>query len=321
MKKRPTEPSDKRDQDLDRFSTLLAELDQLRHKTGKKQRALRAWEIILQASSCSDFPVALDFAFEHGLVMPCEASAGQNISWLNPVDGSEMIWIPPGPFLVGTQNERVSCAGFSLARFPVTNMQFKQFLDETGYQPPSDHPMPELFLRHWSDGKVPKKLEQHPVVWVSYVDALHYCRWAGLTLPTEWLWEKAARGPDGRPFPWGEGRPATNARKLANVNSSGTCAVGSHARARTPYGCEDLIGNVSELCQTTEGDDSALMPPAVVSVKLDGLSMHVAVRGSCFLRSNPERMKSQHRRRLSVMRRNQWTGFRPACLLSCRPGI
>ena len=87
------------------------------------------------------------------------------------------------------------------------------------------------------------------MVWVSYIDALPYCRWAGLTLPTEWLWEKAARGRDGRPYPWGNALAVGGAS--ANVRCDGHSPVGSYPRTRTAYGCEDMIGNVSEWCQMT----------------------------------------------------------------------
>jgi serine/threonine-protein kinase len=87
---------------------------------------------------------------------------------------------------------------------PVTNAQFLQFLGASGYSPPENHPEPQYFLRHWREGRIPKGMENHPAVYVSYIDALAYCRWADLTLPTEWLWEKAARGADGRRYPWGE---------------------------------------------------------------------------------------------------------------------
>src|SRR5262249_28553856 len=139
--------------------------------------------------------------------------------------------------------------GFSLARHPVTNSQFAKFLKETGYTPPSDHLDPETFLSHWN-GTLPKKLEDHPAVWVSYLDALAYCDWAGLTLPTEGLGEKAARGPDGPPFPWGDRSPirpyGDRSPPLVNVRSKSTCPVGNFARTRSAYGCEDMIGNVSE---------------------------------------------------------------------------
>jgi formylglycine-generating enzyme required for sulfatase activity len=309
---------------------LLAELEQLRSEDDEKKRALRAWEVVLQGTAHSDFSVLLDFAMEHGLVRGLErgsaaatpAEQTMASSWTNPTDGSEMIWIPPGPFFVKEKKERAECRGFSLARHPVTNAQFARFLDVTGYQPDESHPDNNLFLSHSKNGKI--ALIDHPVVFVSYLDALAYCRWAGLTLPTEWLWEKAARGADGRPYPWGEAvRGKINETTLANVNSSGTVKVGSYARTRTPYGCEDMVGNVSEWCQQGKDNSYAAMPPACPEVEVPetGKEVMAAVRGSAFLRSAGNRTMSWHRRRLGVVRRNQWVGFRPACLFGCRPAV
>jgi formylglycine-generating enzyme required for sulfatase activity len=309
---------------------LLAELEGLLREPQAPRRALRAWQVVLRASTNPDFPVLLDFALENGLIVSLEAprergahgQPEQHAPWVNPVDGSEMIWIPPGPYYVGRERETPArCDGFSLARHPVTNAQFKKFLDEAKYQPAPEHPDPNFFLAHWEGGNIPEGLENHPVVFVSFVDAGAYCRWAGLTLPTEWLWEKAARGPDGRPYPWGPESPLTQTGRLANVGSSGTVPVGSYGRTRTPYGCEDLIGNVSEWCQMTAGDDPRLVPRELPEVEwpTDDTPVYAAVRGSCFLRLNPRRMVAWHRRKLSVIRRNYWTGFRPAFLPAWRP--
>jgi serine/threonine-protein kinase len=294
---------------------LLAEGD-------RKRRGLAAWRLVLQAAGNADFPVVLDFALENDLIVSCEEAGrpARYTTWRNPIDGSEMVWIPPGPFFVGEKKEPARSKGFSLARFPVTNAQFARFLQDSGYRPPPDHPGEEHFLARWTKGAIPRGKEDHPVVWVSYLDALHYCAWAGLTLPTEWLWEKAARGPDGRPYPWGVEPPS---EKLTNVRSSDTCPVGKFSRTRTPYGCEDLVGNVSEWCQMTAGDDVGYFPEPRPSIPpaAGGEKTYAAVRGSCFMRTRDVRMASSHRRRLSVIRRNGWVGFRPALLLPFRPAV
>jgi formylglycine-generating enzyme required for sulfatase activity len=102
-----------------------------------------------------------------------------------------MIWIPEGKFIYGNEKRTAHVAGFSLGRFPITNEQFAAFLAETKYTPPADHPDNDWFLAHWKNGKPARGFEQHPVIWVSLIDALAYARWSGGTLPTEWLWEKA----------------------------------------------------------------------------------------------------------------------------------
>jgi serine/threonine-protein kinase len=313
---------------------LLRELEALRRSDSKEGRSEQAWRIVTRAYGSEGWYAIVDFALENGLVepYPVEASKKQTVqetlppqTWINPRDGAEMIWIPPGPFVIGLENLPARSQGFSLARHPVTNGQFQRFLEESGYRPSPEHPDPNLFLSHWKGGAVPKNLVEHPVVWVSFVDALAYCRWAGGTLPTEWLWEKAARGSDGRPVPWGT-QPPIRLRpftRLAQVATDGTCPVGSFPRTRSAYGCEDLIGNVSEWCQMTEPDtDPGQIPLSWPQILPPEHLPHqnTAVRGSCFLRRVPKRMRAWHRRQLWVYRRNRWVGFRVACFLPCLPG-
>jgi serine/threonine-protein kinase len=314
---------------------LLHELRRLCEMTPGPERSARVWQTFGRAYGNHDWPQLADFAMGHGLVRHCEdrpprarhGDERRQFVWVNPVDGSEMVWIPAGPFFIGPkQDKRVAhSAGFSLARHPVTNAQFAQFLAETGYAPPAEHPDPDRFLWRWGDGRDRRGYRTHPVVWVSYLDALAFCDWAGVTLPTEWLWEKAARGPEGPPFPWGEQSPVQpyfgRSPELANVRSHDTRPVGSYPRTRTAYGCEDMIGNVSEWCRVTVGDDFGRVPEdrPISRVPTPDEVVYAAVRGSCFLRTRQERMLAWHRRRLSVTRRNQWVGFRPACLLPFFP--
>jgi serine/threonine-protein kinase len=98
--------------------------------------------------------------------------------------------------------------------------------------------------------------------------------------------------------------------------------VGNYPRTRTPYGCEDLVGNVSEWCQIIEGENLAYVLPGLPSLECPiahGVVL-TAVRGACFLRLHGRRMAASHRRRLSITRRNYWTGFRPAHFGSWKPG-
>lgn len=309
---------------------ILKELEQVRHEPDPAQRRLRAWQLTTQTYGEPEGYAVVDYALEHGLVQPCESGGsprrghGQRAftSWINPIDGSEMVWIPAGPFVVGQSREPAECKGFSLARHPVTNEQYRRFLEATGYQPSPEHPHPQLFLGHWNKGKPRKSQLKHPVVYVSFLDALAYCRWAGATLPTEWLWEKAARGPEGRTFPWGGMGYGFNLQKLAHVGAESTSPVGKYSHARSAYGCEDMVGNVSDWCQSLDGaEDYGKFPEGWPDVKPapDGEAKLTVVRGACFLRIGTANTQLHHRRMLQVIRRNHWTGFRPACLLPCAP--
>jgi serine/threonine-protein kinase len=289
---------------------LVLELDKVRREKDAAKRSEAAWRVVTRAYGLKDWQAVVDYAVENGLVEPLTAAAP--LTWTNRIDGSEMVYIPPGPFHVGPKNQPAVSGGFSLARHPVTNKQFRRFIEEKGYNPPAEQAVLGLFAAE----------NMYPAVFVSFVDALTYCRWAGLALPTEWLWEKAARGPDGRPYPWGEDSPIVGRNeKLANVDSSGTCPVGSYPRTRTAYGCEDMVGNVSEWCQMTDESDFGHIPHAWPDVepRKPNEPVYAAVRGSCFLRTNHLGMRAWHRRKLSVHRRNQWVGFRPACFLPCAP--
>jgi serine/threonine-protein kinase len=287
-----------------------------------------AWDLLARAPDRDAFHVALDLALERGLI-PMEfgaliqgrwESAEPAPSWVNPVDGCEMIWVAPGPFSVGEERRRAESPGFFLARHPVTNAQFQRFLDETDYTPPADNPVvPGGLPLQWGPGRTPEGKADHPVTGVSFLDALHYCRWAGLALPTEWLWEKAARGLDGRTFPWGEAYPyPTDAHRrlarLCQVRAEDTCPVGRFPRTRSPYGCEDLIGNVSEWCWAQDPADAGRLTREVLASDVASVrpSTLMAVRGSAYLRRFASRMAAWHRRQLSVSRRNHWVGFRPA---------
>jgi serine/threonine-protein kinase len=316
-------PDDNAPGDAERHPSAKAmvELEALTKKKADGARAKAAWRAVTGAAANPDFHVVLDYACEHEFVLPCEQTdhTAANLTWTNPIDGSEMVWIPAGKFIYGTKGKTAECAGFSLARWPVTNAQYAEFLRATNYSPPANHPDNELFLQEWDDVP-PKGEEKHPVTWVSLFDALAYCGWAGMTLPTEWLWEKAARGTDGRPHPWGAGG-YHGGKKLAHVSASETCAVGKYAHIRSPYGCEELIGNVSEWCfpmpaKAPVGQFPPHDPPAIPA---PSATAYTVVRGACFLRDSANTMKASHQRNLSQTRRNQWVGFRPACLLPLRP--
>jgi formylglycine-generating enzyme required for sulfatase activity len=138
-------------------------------------------------------------------------------------------------------------APFYIDKFPVTNAQFKQFLDAAHYAPRDKI----NFLRDWKDGTFPKGWENRPVTWVSLEDARAYAAWAGKRLPREWEWQFAAQGTDGRAFPWGNQwvpanmpTPALGRTMSRDVYGPGPDAVDAHPEGASPYGVMDLVGNV-----------------------------------------------------------------------------
>ena len=130
---------------------------------------------------------------------------------------------------------------FYMDKYPVTNAEFKKFLDAAHYQPADK----QNFLRDWKGGTYPEGWADRPVTWVALEDARAYAAWAGKRLPREWEWQFAAQGTDGRMYPWG------NEWKDANVpvaqkgrTMSGPDAVNAHPQGASPFGVEDLVGNV-----------------------------------------------------------------------------
>ena len=95
--------------------------------------------------------------------------------------------------------QTLTIEAFYIDKYPVTNAEFKKFLDATHYHPTDDH----NFLQDWTDGTSPAGWENKPVTWVSLEDARAYAQWAGKRLPHEWEWQYAAQGTDGRLYPWG----------------------------------------------------------------------------------------------------------------------
>ena len=159
-----------------------------------------------------------------------------------------MVTIPAGKFTMGT-DERLSDEGpqhevyldaFKIDKYEVTNLQYKKFIDETGRRSPS-----HFRNRTYPEGKV-----DHPVTFVSWQDAKAYCEWAGKRLPTDKEWEKAARGTDGRTYPWGNDFAIENANtpiRWQSLDKFGdTLPIGAFPKGVSPYGLYDMSGNVWE---------------------------------------------------------------------------
>jgi len=155
-----------------------------------------------------------------------------------------MIAIPAGDFVMGTDNQRaniqdqpahhVKLPAYRIDKYLVTNAQYARFVAATGHRPPLD----------WKDGKIPDGELLHPVTMVSWYDASSYAAWAKKRLPTEAEWEKAARGPKGRRWPWGDSMDATRLNTYYSVGHA--TDVTAYPRGASPYGVLDMAGNVSQ---------------------------------------------------------------------------
>ncbi|MBL8150516.1 MAG: SUMF1/EgtB/PvdO family nonheme iron enzyme, partial [Blastocatellia bacterium] len=155
----------------------------------------------------------------------------------NPVDDAQMVWVPSGEFTMGSNDHfkdekpqhAVFLDGFWIYKYPITVGQYRKFLASQGKQ------LPRLDNWEW--------LANHPVVKVTWEDAYNYTKWAGVELPTEAQWEKAARGGDARIYPWGND---WNKNNCAIKRKGGTVPIAALWAGQSPYGVLDMAGNVYE---------------------------------------------------------------------------
>jgi gamma-glutamyl hercynylcysteine S-oxide synthase len=138
-------------------------------------------------------------------------------------------------------SHRIHLKSFWMDTYPVTNADFKRFLDATHYQPADDH----NFLKDWKNETYPAGWEHKPVTWVSLDDARAYAKWAGKRLPHEWEWQYAAQGTDGRAYPWGNDWEADAVPKPDMGREMAAASdVSSHPKGASPFGVMDLVGNI-----------------------------------------------------------------------------
>lgn len=140
-----------------------------------------------------------------------------------------------------SQQHTMDIASFYIDKYPVTNRQFKAFMDATRYHPADDH----NFLKDWKNGNYPDGWDNKPVTWVALEDARAYAAWAGKRLPHEWEWQYAAQGNDNRLYPWGN---EWNAACIPPIDSSRNMRpptdVSAFPKGAGPFGLMDVTGNV-----------------------------------------------------------------------------
>jgi formylglycine-generating enzyme required for sulfatase activity len=216
------------------------------------QIALKGWGVrVEQGSSQADrvVPSTSEKLGEKTVPLPQEITGK---------DGAPMVRIPKGLFLYGEERRRETIDhDYWIDIYPVTNEKYRAFIEANGYKKTEywseqgwkwktkeNVTTPE----YWNDPKWNKP--DHPVVGVSYYEAEAYARWAGKRLPTEQEWEKAARGTDGRKYPWGYEFDENK----SNSNSGGTTPVTRYPSGVSPYGVYDMAGNVWEWCASWYGE-------------------------------------------------------------------
>jgi len=173
------------------------------------------------------------------------------------------------------ERDRRSQPALCMARAPVTQANYQQFVQATGHRAPTIsaaayerqgflvHPYSKVQAFLWQDGQPPQGKAQHPVVLVSYNDAVAFAAWKGeqdghaYRLPSEPEWEKAARGTEGQYFPWGNDWQA-DATNWGGSGLDSTSALGQFPGSRTVYGVEEMAGNVFEYTETKQGQKQVM---------------------------------------------------------------
>ena len=206
---------------------------------------------------------------EHPTMIPVEIQTRTT-----ELDGAEMVFVPAGPFWMGSleddsyayQNEmpqrEVTLDAFWIDRYEVTNARYAACVDAGVCKAPFAFGMfkPNSSTREQYFGN--PEYVNYPVIYVNWFAAQEYCTWAGKRLPTEAEWEKAARGTDGRLFPWGNKDVTGNLANLADANTNydwtiryindgfqDTSPAGNYPQGASPYGAMDMAGNVWEWVQ------------------------------------------------------------------------
>lgn len=177
----------------------------------------------------------------------------KNGDYYGAIDGREMVFVPKGPFIYSS-SRRVRASDsyylwqttldFFVDKYPVTNAEFRHFVDETGHEPSEE----------WAK-TVERGKENHPAAIVNNNDARAYLSWSKKTILREDYWEKAARGVDGREYPWGDeydqerincASKYKDGLPQISVPIIGTMPVDAHPDGESPYGCLDICGNAWE---------------------------------------------------------------------------
>jgi formylglycine-generating enzyme len=228
-------------------------------------------------------------------------------------DGAPMVLVPSGDFIMGTDKgdedeaplHRVHIAAFYIDKFEVTNARFAKYVEAIQSEPPWG----------FSDKETPVIHADRPVRWVSWMDAIGYCLWVGKRLPTEAEWEKAARGTDERMYPWGND-PPTPVHAVYGLKEGGAetvSVIGNHHMGQSPYGAQDLAGNLYEWVMDWYAEDfySSFINSPAVNPRGPTEGTAKVQRGGSYL-NTPYRLRTTFRTKADPAEQDHNVGFRCA---------
>jgi formylglycine-generating enzyme len=225
-------------------------------------------------------------------------------------DGAPMVLVPAGEFTMGSEQgdddeqpvHRVGLDSFYLDTFEVTNGQFAKFVSAIQSEPPWG----------FADQETPVVHADRPVRWVNWLEATGYCLWVGKRLPTEAEWEKAARGTDGRVYPWGN-EPPTPVHAVFGLKEGGADTVspiGNRDKGMSPYGVHDLAGNLYEWVADWY-DEAVYTTQPTINPRGPAAGATKVQRGGSYI-NNPYRLRASFRTKGDPTEHDPNVGFRCA---------
>ncbi len=232
-------------------------------------------------------------------------------------DGAPMVLVPAGEFIMGSEKgdedeapaHRVSLNAYYIDKFEVTNGRFAKYVEAIQSEPPWG----------FTDKETPVIHAERPVRWVNWMDAMGYCLWLGKRLPTEAEWEKAARGTDERTYPWGND-PPTSVHAVYGLKEGGAesvSVIGNHHMGQSPYGVQDLAGNLYEWVMDWYADNFYTNSPAI-NPRGPGEGTAKVQRGGSYI-NTPYRLRSSFRTKGDPTEQDPNVGFRCAQDVSKQP--
>ncbi len=269
----------------------------------------------IQATSTYELPTETPeppIATSTATFMPRIPNLGIGSTLVSDTDGMTLQYVPAGNFTMGSDNgypnekpaHTVYLDAFWMDRTDVTNAMYAKCVSSGACNQPTN-----LSSQTHSSYYANSQFDNYPVLYVTWDMANTYCQWAGRGLPTEAQWEKAARGTDGRTYPWGNAAPSND---LLNYNSAvgDTTEVGTYSKGASPYGVLDMAGNVWQWVADWYSDTYYASSPASNPLGPDSGQFRVMRGGSWEYFNDDNYVRSAFRLRLSPSLTYYYSGFR-----------